>query len=144
MKLFYLFTLIGFLPFGGYAQNVNRQPKSTVKTDVQSKTDGDLVIVDGNRTTTIHPDGSKTITVDATQVSPSNYSAQSNQQNPAPSPVTMAWTKEDLELYIASLEAKKAHVSQIPEEHTKALESGWYEFIDEMIRQSEELLSNMQ
>lgn len=144
MKLFYLFTLIGFLPFGGYAQNVNRQPKSTVKTDVQSKTDGDLVIVDGNRTTTIHPDGSKTITVDATQVSPSNYSAQSNQQNPVATPASLNWTKEDLELYIASLKTKKSIVSSNPEEHAKAIESGWYEFIDEMIRQSEELLSNMQ
>lgn len=143
MKLFYI-TLFGFLPFGVFAQTVNRQPISTVKTDVQSKTDGDLVIVEGNRTTTIHPDGSRTITVDATQVSPSNYSAQTNQQNPAPSPASLQWTKEDLELYIASLETKKSIVSNNPEEHAKAIESGWYDFIDEMIRQSKDLLTNMQ
>jgi hypothetical protein len=142
MKLFYL-ALLGCLPVGAFAQKVNRQPQNIVRTDVQNKTNGDLVIVEGNRTTTIHADGSRTITVDATQVSPSSYSAQSQQQNPAPSPVTMQWTKEDLELYIACLEAKKVHVSQIPEEHTKAIVSGWYDFIDEMIRQSKELLSSM-
>ncbi len=144
MKLFYLLTLIGFLPFGVFSQTVNRQPNSTVKTDVQSKTDGDLVIVEGNRTTTIHPDGSRTITVDATQVSPSNYSAQASPQNPAASPASLQWIKEDLELYIASLEDKKTIVSNNPEEHAKAIESGWYDFIDEMIRQSEELLTSMQ
>jgi hypothetical protein len=142
MKLFFL-TLLGCLPIGAFAQTVNRQPQNVVRTDAQNKTTGDLVIVEGNRTTTIHADGSRTITVDATQVSPSSYSAQSQQQNPAPSPVTMQWTKEDLELYIACLEAKKVHVSQIPEEHTKAIVSGWYDFIDEMIRQSKELLSSM-
>lgn len=142
MKLFYL-ALMGILPMGAFSQTVTRQPQNIIRTDAQNKTNGDLVIVEGNRTTTIHPDGSRTITVDATQVSPSNYSAQSNQQNPTVSPATMQWTKEDLELYIASLEAKKVHVSQIPEEHLKALESGWYDFIDEMIRQSKELLSSM-
>lgn len=142
MKFLYI-ALLGCLPIGVFAQTVTRQPQNIVRTDVQSKTNGDLVIAEGNRTTTIHPDGSRTITVDATQVSPSSYSAQTQEQNPAASPVTMQWTKEDLELYIASLEAKKVHVSQNPEEHTKAVESGWYDFIDEMIRQSKELLSSM-
>jgi hypothetical protein len=141
MKLFYL-ALLGFFPFGVFTQTVSRKPQNTVRTDVQSKTDGDLVIVDGNRTTALHPDGSRTITIDATQVSPSNYSVQTAELA-TNSISTVQWTKADLELYIASLEAKKVVVSQSPEEHTKAIESGWYEFIDDMIRQSKEKLSNL-
>jgi hypothetical protein len=141
MKLFYI-TLMGLFPFVSYTQTVTRQPEKVIRYDVQSKIEGELVISEGNRTTTIHPDGSRTITVDATQVIPANYSAESSQE-PEILISALNWTKEDLELYIASLENKKSYVLNNPEEHAKALDSGWYEFIDEMIQQSKEQLSKM-
>lgn len=141
MKLFYL-ILMGLFPLGSFTQTVIRQPEKAIRYDVQSKTEGELVISEGNRTTTIHPDGSRTITVDATQVIPSSYSTETSQE-PEAIISAMSWTKEDLELYITSLENKKSFVLNNPEEHAKALDSGWYEFIDEMIRQSKEILSNL-
>jgi hypothetical protein len=137
------FLLIGILPVSLFSQTVNRNPQNSVRTDVQSKTNGDVIIVEGNRTTIMHSDGSRTITVDATQVSPANYSLENNSQAKA-SISSLHWTKEELLSYIASLEAKRTHVANIPEQHKKALETGWYDFIDAMILHAKEMFSKLE
>jgi len=141
MKHLYILTLALF-PLTLFSQPVERKPTQQVRNEQRITMPSEFVSEDGVRTTVVHEDGSKTITVTATEVSPSNYSNNSPSQN-ATVISSFAWTKTDLELYIMSLEQKKLIVSNNQKDHESALESGWYDFINEMIRQSNVLLEQM-
>ncbi len=141
MKKLSLFLLLSF-PFINLAQHAERSPSKTVHADRQSKTNGDVIISEGHRQITIHPDDSKTIIVKATQVSPERYISSEAEENTSDLGA-MNWTKEDLVIYIKSLELKKSNVESDPEQHTKALENGWYEFIDRMILESQAILESL-
>jgi hypothetical protein len=141
MKLIYL-ALLGVLPMCAFSQTVTREPQNVVRTDTEKKANGDVVIIDGHRQIKVHPDGSRTIIVKSTQVSPDRYISTEAEENTSDLS-SMIWTKEDLELYIKSLKLKKSNVESDPTQHAKALENGWYDFMNRMIRESEALLESL-
>lgn len=139
---FILFAILISFPLMTFAQLVERSPSQKVQSEQQVKSDVDLVIKEENRQITIHPDGSKTIIVKATQVTPDRFLSSESDANSSDIS-TMDWTKEDLELYIESLKLKKLSVAASPDQHAKSIENGWYEFIDKMIQESETLLNSI-
>lgn len=144
------FALFFLLFFGAvFSQNVDRNPQKTVKsknkaTLKKSKDDksAELDIVEDYRRISIHSDGSKTIVVKFTEVAP-NYFIKSDQEQQRVPLTAMSWNKADLALYISSLEDKRALVSSRPEQHSIALQNGWYDFIDSVVLEARELMSKL-
>jgi hypothetical protein len=132
-----------------FSQKADRSPQKTVKaenkvTREQAKDEkvDELVIFEDYRRTTIDADGSKTIAVKFTEVSPSQF-VQADQEQNRISLSSMIWTKEDLLIYIESLNQKRTAVSQNYEQHAMALQNGWYAFLDSVILEARELLAKL-
>jgi hypothetical protein len=149
MKKFAFSLIFLLFCFTIFSQNVDRNPQKTVKAENKStieaaKDDKSIEsdTVEDYRRTTIHADGTKTIVVRFTEVTPNQY-VKSDQEQQRVALSTMIWTKTDVLIYISSLENKRAAVSQKPEQHSLALGNGWYDFLDSVILEARALLNNL-
>jgi hypothetical protein len=145
-----LFSLSIVLVFNcTFSQKVDRNPQRKVKAENKStiqkakeNESNPFEIVEDYRKTTIHTDGSKTIVVKFTEISPNQFDKahQEEQRFPLSS---MQWIKSDLQVYLGSLEEKRAVVSSQSEQHELALQNGWYDFLDSVILEARQLLTNL-
>ena len=145
-----LFSLsIAFVFNCVFSQKVDRNPQRKVKaenkTTIQKAKEHEsipLEIVEDQRKITTQPNGEKTILVRFTEISPSNFVKGEHEPQRVPLS-SMPWNKTDLQIYLSSLENKRAEVSSSPEQHALALKNGWYDFLDSIILEARHLLTNL-
>lgn len=132
-----------------FSQQVDRNPQKSVKAQNKSEIikekeskEGALVFDEGIRRTEVYPDGSKIISLKFTEVAPNQFHKEDMLAQKTPLS-ELNWTKEDLGIYIKSLESKRSAVSKRPDAHALALQNGWYEFMDSVILEARALMNNL-
>lgn len=132
-----------------FAQKVERNPEKIVKAHNKSEVlkekelkELELVVDEGVRRTEIHADGSKTIVITFTEIAPSAFNKTESEKLRVPLS-SLNWLKDDLLLYIKSLDYKRSAVSKRPDAHALALQNGWYEFMDSIYLEARELYNTL-
>lgn len=149
MKNFILFLIFTLFSSTFFAQKVERNPEKIVKAHNKSEVlkekelkELELVVDEGVRRTEIHADGSKTIVITFTEIAPSAFNKTESEKLRVPLS-SLNWLKDDLLLYIKSLDYKRSAVSKRPDAHALALQNGWYEFMDSIYLEARELYNTL-